>query len=265
MRVSNVAPISLVTVSHGHFNYIRELVASMQEHWSSPFEFILIDNLNSDEFDDWVTECNLQLEPAGSRIRLFKFSQPNSFSVGNNFAIRKASHEHLFIINPDCRFIDDSVHKWFSRNSKQIENALCYPLLLNGDGSVQQSFNEWPNLPNQILRLLRAKLGLSTGQKQKRKDWYFASSIITTKKTFWRLNGFEELFPLYCEDVDLCYKARLLEVPCRYIKSVRMIHYLGGEAKHKHLRKAICSNVVWRYVRIRNYVQIKLFKKRYDH
>ncbi|MDW2323706.1 hypothetical protein R7127_25950 [Vibrio sp. 1159] len=264
MPNSSAPPISLVTVSHGHEGYIHELVVSLIKFWPSPFELILIDNLNSDTFDRWVEECNQQLSSMNSSIRLYKFSQPKSFSVGNNFAITKASFEHLFIINPDCQFINRSVQKWFIDHREKIEGNLFYPCLLNSDGSRQQNYNEWPCLTNQVMRLIRAKLGLPTGQRQKRRDWYFASAIITTKSTFSRLNGFDELFPLYCEDVDLCHKAKLLDIPCIPVESVRMIHHLGGEAMHKHLRKAIHSNLVWRYVRVRNYIRIKVLKKAYD-
>ncbi|WBA17134.1 glycosyltransferase family 2 protein [Salinivibrio kushneri] len=257
-------PISLVTVSHGHETYIRELVDSLITFWPSPFELIIVDNLNSDAFDNWVADYSQQLDHVNISIRLYKFKQPMSFSVGNNFAVAKSRYEHLFIINPDCRLINASVHRWFVKHRERIDGHLYYPCLLNSDGSRQQNYNEWPSLPNQAMRLIRAKLGLSNNQRQKRRDWYFASAIITTKSTFLRLNGFDELFPLYCEDVELCHKAKLLDIPCVPITTVKMIHHLGGEAKHKHLRKAIQSNLIWRYARIRNIIQIKILKKQYD-
>ncbi|UUM30032.1 glycosyltransferase family 2 protein [Vibrio japonicus] len=256
-------PISFVTVSHGHVDYVIELIESIIQYWHSSFELVLVDNLGSDAFDDLVVEFNQKLKYSDSSISLHKLERPRSFSVGNNYAIRHARFEYLFIINPDCRFIDQSVHQWFQQASKNSAGKLYYPRLLNSDGSIQQNFNEWPNLPNQALRLFKAKLGLPTGQKQKRRDWYFASSIVTTKLTFKRLNGFEELFPLYCEDVALCHKAKLLNIACEYVSNVKMVHHLGGEAKHKYLRKAIASNAIWRYVRLRNYIQIKILKNRY--
>lgn len=258
-------PISFVTVSHGHFDYIDELIASIVEYWHSPFEFIVLDNLNSGKFESLALHYNslFKNESRKSKVRVLSNVTPTSFGVGNNLAIREANHEQLFIINPDTRFVDSSVHDWYVSQVGPEHIQLCYPRLLNSDGSVQQHYNEWPNIANQVFRLARAKLGMPTPQIQRRKDWFFASAIITNKSTFKQLNGFEELFPLYCEDVDLCYKALLLNIPCKLVKSVQMIHHLGGEAKHKHLTKAIISNVLWRYVRVRNYINIKILNKRY--
>lgn len=258
-------PISFVSVSHDHLEYIEELIASIVEYWCSPFEFIVVDNLNSGKFEILAERYNTQLDHAGrdSLIRVLPNKVPTSFGVGNNVAIQQAKYEQLFIINPDTRFLDTSVHDWYAKQASLDQVQLCYPRLLNSDGSVQQHYNEWPNIANQAFRLVRAKLGMPTAQLQRRKDWFFASAIITSKSTFSQLNGFEELFPLYCEDVDLCYKARLLDIPCKLINNVQMIHHLGGEAKHKHLTKALISNILWRYVKVRNYIYIKLLNKRY--
>ncbi|GHA39814.1 hypothetical protein GCM10007086_11540 [Photobacterium aphoticum] len=185
-----------------------------------------------------------------SVVRLFKYDKPKSFGVGNNFAVRHAQYDNLFIINPDTRFIDDSVYQWFQ--DTDVGSQLYYPKLLNTDGTNQQHYNEWPSIPNQFIRLVKAKLKLPTAQKQKRHDWYFASAIVISKQLFSKLKGFEEIFPLYCEDVDLCYKAYLMGVPFSRIEQVQMVHHLGGEAKHKYLVKAIISNVLWRYVKVRN-------------
>lgn len=262
----NINPITFVTVSHGHYDYIKELIESILEHWHSKFELVIVDNLATGQFEHLIKDYESALKYNGSSIELFSFDSPKSFSVGNNFAINKANHEDLFIINPDCKFIDDSVYCWFkTQKGEQLAGRLNYPRLLNSDGTVQQSFNEWPSFPNQLARLIKAKLGYSTGQKQHKRDWYFASAIITTRQTFHRLHGFDELFPLYCEDVDLCYKASLIDVPCHYIETVQMIHHLGGEAKHKHLAKAVQSNLIWRYVRLRNYIKFKVINSSYEN
>ncbi|MDG3088661.1 glycosyltransferase [Vibrio hannami] len=240
IKMKKSRAISFVTISHGHFDYVSELVESMMQHWSSPFELIIVDNLNSDKFELLIQQHSKQLDIRRSSIRLYKHKKPRSFGVGNNFAIRKASNEHIFIINPDTRFVDSSIHDWFQEQEDKLEGRLIYPRLLNADGTGQQHYNEWPHLANQFVRLIKAKAGRSTAQRQRSKDWFFASAIITTKRTFSRLNGFEELFPLYCEDVDLCYKAKLLNIPCEHITYIKMIHHLGGEAKTQAPDQSYC-------------------------
>ena len=55
-------------------------------------------------------------------------------------------------------------------------------------------------------------------------DWCCATCLLVRGETFRRLNGFDEALFLYCEDVDLSWRAWLSGLRCVYAPGARCVH-----------------------------------------
>lgn len=66
------------------------------------------------------------------------------------------------------------------------------------------------------------------------------------------IDGFNEHYPLYCEDVDFYHKIKCKQLNVIYDENIQLIHNLGGDSKGKYLAKAIYSNIIWRFFRVKN-------------
>jgi len=134
------------------------------------------------------------------------------FGAGHNLAfsyLSKKSDLHM-VINPDVYF--DSVDmenflKWMA-NSKDI--SLSIPKVLNPNGTVQ---NVVRNIPT-ILSLLKRKLHIDSDELIVKDNCVqeipFAHGCFLIFKTdiFKALDGFDERFFMYMEDVDIFVRAK---------------------------------------------------------
>ncbi|NVH48270.1 glycosyltransferase family 2 protein [Photobacterium damselae] len=240
---------SFITVSHGHFDDICELIRSIDTFWKGKCELVIIDNKNEDIFNlDYLQSLCKSNFLSIKLIKQYKF---RSFSANNNLGVVNATYDNLFIINPDIKFYNKEV---FDKYSSIKISSVYYPKLLNADFSIQEHYNAWPNFIGQLLRLFRYKLGLKNKNKNKNMGWFFAAAIILSKHDFFAIDGFNEHYSLYCEDVDFYHKLKCKNINVIYDDDISLIHNLGGESKGKYLLKAISSNIKWRFFRVWNYL-----------
>lgn len=60
-------------------------------------------------------------------------------------------------------------------------------------------------------------------------NWCTAACVLVRRRAFEELGGFDPLFFLYCEDVDLSWRAWLAGWRCLYVADARCLHVTGGE------------------------------------
>ncbi len=182
------------------------------------------------------------------------FSGKNlGFGVGHNEAFVNLSLDsdiHM-IINPDTYFDSKSIGnflKWFY-SEKNV--SLSVPQVLNIDGSVQ---NIVRNIPTP-LSLIKRKLNISHDEIDIKNnsivDIPFAHGCFLVFQTdvFKKINGFDERFFMYMEDIDIFIKAK------KYGRTMINTNY---SIYHEH-RKASSKNLKLLWIHILS--AIKFFKK----
>lgn len=95
---------SFITVSHGHFEDICNLIKSIDEFWADKCELIIIDNKNQSYFIE--ESLNGICKNKYLNIRVFKQFNYKSFSANNNLGVANAIYDNIFIINPDIKFFN---------------------------------------------------------------------------------------------------------------------------------------------------------------
>lgn len=72
-------------------------------------------------------------------------------------------------------------------------------------------------------------------------DYVTGCCLFTSMQVINQLNGFDEQFNMYGEDVDLCLRAKQEGINCYYWSEARLWHHvsasLGGEFSIKKLSK----------------------------
>ena len=59
-------------------------------------------------------------------------------------------------------------------------------------------------------------------------DYITGCCLFISKKNFLKLNGFDEKFNMYGEDVDLSIRAQNLGMDCYYISNAKLWHYVSA-------------------------------------
>jgi len=77
--------------------------------------------------------------------------------------------------------------------------------------------------------------------------------ILTSSETIYKLNGFDENFNMYAEDVDLCLRGKIMGINSIFVPEAKIYHKvsasIGGEfsiSKLKHKLKSI-KQLMWKH------------------
>lgn len=196
--------ITLSVVSHADAKKITQLLASLQKHEDTRrFQLILTDNLNNElpEFDstNW-----------GS-FHIIRNEKPKGFAKNHNQAFRLAKGKYFAILNPDLVF-EESIFDKLIDSLEKKQADLIAPKIVDAQNITQDSFR---GLPSPLKLIKRRLLGEQIESFQEDAhglmypDWIAGMFWLTKPETYQQLNGMDEKFRLYFEDVDFCTRAKL--------------------------------------------------------
>lgn len=232
--------ISIITVGMNHLKYLKELFTSL--YITNPpdvnFEVIYIDNCSKDESVDFIRN-NFP------NIKVFVNEKPLGFGENNNLGVSFSNGEYIAIINPDIVLLKDSLDELYNYLFEKEQDCIVVPQLLNPDYSIQYSVRGFMTIYIFLVRFLSRGKDETNNKtirnylykdidynKVQSVDWAIGAALFMKKKLFDRLNGFDEDYFLYFEDVDLCYRSWKLGCPVIYYPKSKMIHnHLRASAK----------------------------------
>lgn len=200
--------ISLSIVSHGDADKVDHLLSSLQKHEEDTkrFQIILTDNLGND-----LPECPPH---PWTSLQMIRNKKQQGFAYNHNRAFEMAEGKYFAILNPDIVFSDSIFDKLIA--SLLNHNAdLIAPQIIDANGMIQDSTRTLPT----PLEIIRRRLPGYQFIHQKpdangllHPDWIAAMFWLMKSDTYRKLQGMDEKFKLYFEDVDFCTRARLKEM-----------------------------------------------------
>lgn len=211
-------------VSHGHGAMVQSLLQDIAKLSAGVVSRIVL-TINIAEETSFLHENDW---PFALDLRFNK--NPLGFGKNHNAALLNASEDFFCILNPDVRLQRaDPFSKlvWTAANS---DGACAYPLQVDESGEVQDSERALVT-PMALLqrRVLR--------KKEMRVDWVNAACLVFPRKLWESIQGFDESYHMYCEDVDLCLRIQLAgfhlkKAPCTLVHS-------GSRASHVKINHMI--------------------------
>ena len=138
------------------------------------------------------------------------------FGAGHNMVIDKiknASEYHL-ILNPDVFFEPSVIPNLIKAIEKEKELAMVAPKVLFTNGEHQYTCRKYPK----VLEMISRKMGIYKKYVQEREyrnldltkpfypNFIHGCFMLFKTKDFVKINGFDERYFLYMEDVDICRK-----------------------------------------------------------
>ncbi len=229
--------LSVLIVSYNVKNYLLQAIDSIKKSkYNGLIEIIIVDN---NSFDG----TSLSVKNQHPDIHYIQNQQNIGFGKGINQAAKKSVGEYLFILNPDTIIQEDTIEKLVHYLVKNPQVGMVGPKVLNADGSLQLACKR--SIPN-ISVSLPKMLGLSKlfpnnkwagkynltylGENQTHSvDAISGSAMVIKKSIFDQLNGFDESFFMYGEDLDLCKRIIQSGFEIHFTPITQIIHY-GGES-----------------------------------
>jgi len=199
------------------------------------FEVIVVDNGSSDGSADMVRE-------RFAEVRLIANDSNVGFARAQNQAFASSTGRYVLLMNPDSFLPDsDALAKIVRYLDRERSVAILGLRVLNPDGSLQFSARRFPTFGAALFRhtilgrlfpknrFVREYVMADWDHSEPREvDWVSGCAMVIRRAALELIGPLDERFYMYCEDVDICYRARKKGLSVRYYPSVTCVHRIGG-------------------------------------
>ena len=197
--------VSAVVVSHGH---ARELRASLPALVPQVDELVVISNIPG------------SVEEVPEEARVVESPRPQSFAANANLGFAETAGDAVLLANPDAVPEPDAVAilREFMENRPRC--GVAGPRMLYPDGSWQASRRSFPTVGGTLVRRTPLRLLFDPLRWQRRHyllderpdepvqtDTMLGAFLLLRRTMLDELGGFDAGFRMYCEDIDLNYRA----------------------------------------------------------
>ena len=230
--------LSIIIVNWNSKSYLRKCVDSILAGTRDlEFEIIVIDSASFDG-------CDEMLRNEFPQVRFIQSQENLGFARSNNLAFRSASGEFLLFLNPDTEIVGPAINALHSALKMSPDAGVIGGKLLNSDGTVQTScVQAFPTILNQLLsaeafrrltpkaRLWGMRAIFENAVKPSNVDMISGACLMMRRSVFEKIGHFSTDYFMYAEDVDLCYKCRILGLTNYYFGEAVVIHHGGGSTQ----------------------------------
>jgi N-acetylglucosaminyl-diphospho-decaprenol L-rhamnosyltransferase len=220
--------LALVTVTHNSAAELEALLTSIGRHLPG-VELVVVDSASSDDTLEIARAAG-----SGARVQTIALDRNVGFGRGCNIGVAAVTQDVTALVNPDVELLDDSLRKLAGEALRAPERLLA-PLVLNADGSRQDTVHPRPTSPSDLGRVLvpaglaprRAALSLAPwrSDRPRRVGWAVGCALVARTDTLRRLGPFDERIFLYYEDLDLALRAGEQGVQTWFCPSAQVLHH----------------------------------------
>ncbi len=233
--------LSIIIVNYNSGEHLKRCLASLKDaspQWT--YEIVVVDNASKD--GDLTG-----LQKAHPEVHLIKNSKNVGFAKANNQAITQVRGKYILLLNPDTLILKNGLEQLVKFMEDHSEAGAAGPVLLNPDGTRQPSCRRFPTPTNvffgrnSLLTRWFPRNPLSQsyllmdldGQKPVEVDWVMGACMILRHEAFQNVGGFDEIFFLFVEDADLCYRLRQKGWKTYFVPEAQAIHEYGVSMRYR--------------------------------
>ncbi|WP_040251693.1 glycosyltransferase family 2 protein [Psychroserpens mesophilus] len=188
-------------------------------------EIIVVDNQSSDD------SC-LMVKTMFPKVKLIENKDNFGFSKGNNIAVAEAIGEYVCILNPDTVVAENTFEDLLQFADQQSNLGILGCRLIDGQGRFLPESKR--NVPRPLIAI-KKMLGFSKSyytsdlnEKSIGNASVFVGAFMLMKRDIYnQVQGFDEDYFMYGEDIDLSYKVEQAEYNNTYNGKVAIIHFKG--------------------------------------
>ncbi len=231
--------ISIIIVNYRTAQLTSDCIESIRKHSAGDnYEIIVVDNASNDGSAEFLQE-------KFPEIRVIVAEENLGFGRANNFGVTLAQGKYVFFLNSDTVFLNDVLgefHKKYEQlEAEGKEPGIIGALMLNDQMQINSSYGYFQSAADEIVWVFRRSLKLVDLQKRFksqtgdfRVDWVTGADMFMKKKDFDMLTGFDPLFFMYSEEMDL-QKRLVKHNKNNYIVSGPLLIHLEGGSSQKKL------------------------------
>ena len=217
---------SVVTVIHDSAPELTRLLESLERH-APEAHVIVVDTASTDDGPERAREWAAEV---------IELDHNPGFGAANNAGVARARHEVTALLNPDVELLGDGLAQLAER--ARHTQGLLAPRLLNADGTIQDSAHPPPGTGREVARAFVpprfAPPRPWQSETRTRVGWATGAALVARTETLRSLGPFDPDAFLWYEDMDLCLRARGVELH----PDVALLHTGGHSTTDDHEARA---------------------------
>lgn len=238
------ATVDVIVVSYNSRDRLRPCVEPL---FAAPrVNVIVVDNASPDGSLEAVRELPL------TAIQL---PVNGGFAHGVNAGWRAGSAPYVLLLNPDARIDGASIAALVDALEEDAKLGGAAPRIVAEDGSLDYSQRRYPRLRSTFARafflhrlfpsapwtdeLVRDQ---DAYERRGSPDWVSGACILLRRAALITLNGLDEGFFMYGEDIDLCRRLRVAGYELLYEPAALVEHEGGASAPRAELLPVLAAS-----------------------
>lgn len=214
--------ISVIIPNLNADQMLRDCIRAVRENTRASVEIIVVDNGGTPDLPDVTTLRN---------ERNLGFGR----AVNKGAAVAKG--EFLCILNNDTQVQPGALDTLIEFLRTHPDAGICGPQLVHADGSLQNSFDNFPTLLDQFVNKTLLRLLCPSRFPSKRRqieqptpvESIVGACLVISRELFLQLGGFDERYFIYLEETDLCKRS-----PKKvYLVPQARVGHLSGATKQR--------------------------------
>lgn len=232
----NEPDLSVILVNWNTAELLLSAVGSLfldAEESGASVQVIVVDNGSSDDSVGRVRSCHPECVAIENDSNL-------GFARAVNKGLAVAEGRHVILLNTDARVQQGALRSILETLNRSSDVGIAGGLLLNPDGSAQNSFAPFPSLATEIVN--KSVLKLIWPDRYRRKpnaeevdlidvDSVIGACLVIRGETLAEIGPLDERFFFFFEETDWCYQARKHGWRVVVDPKVRVEHGQGESSK----------------------------------
>ena len=241
--------VSVIIVNYCTAEMTHDCIESIYKNTSSiSFEIIVVDNASNDNSDDLLGN--------DSRILYIKNRENYGFGKANNIGFSYAHGKYVFFLNSDTILTDNAIKYLydFDECNKKLNLGTIGILLSDKNGRINGPFSFFKK-PYAFFRnyksQIKKKIEITEKNGYAFVDYVCGADMFIQSSVFKKMNGFDERFFMYCEEIELQKRLKEKGYQNCVVKNTGIIHFEGGsfskEKKDQYKRYYMRRESLLRY------------------
>ncbi len=235
-----IPKLDIIIVNWNSGSLLSNCVSSINNALNDSFvlnRITIVDNASSDNSIDGIEKIDLQLT-------LIKNSENLGFAKACNQGAKNSEADFLLFLNPDTRLFENSLAEpiKFMMDKENNEIGIIGVQMVDDENNISRTCSRFPIL----FSFVYMSLGLNRifpniFPNQFMTEWDHNNSQVVDqvigafffvrKNLFQKLNGFDERFFVYFEEVDFSIRAKQIGYKSYFLTTAQIYHKGGGTSE----------------------------------
>lgn len=232
-------PIAVAVVNRNTASLLRRCLQSVVRE--KPSVAIVVDNASSDESVEMVRR-----DFPG--VALYAESENLGYGAAANLAFANVTAPYVLLLNSDTVLQDGALRAFCRYLDRHPSAALIGPRLIDEHGRLQRSSFRFPTpFPlflqesglNRILDAASRHVPARSDDRPRAVPWVLGAVLAMRRDAFEAVDGFDESYFLYYEEVDLCHRLWATGWQVHYAPVTTVVHVGGASTRQRRAEMAV--------------------------